>query len=221
LLGFSVCRKITRQEYEMAQGRSDPTRERLDQVLRSFERSARAVLETGEKAGSRIVEAGGVLVASLRSGGRILTFGNGGSAADAQHFAAELAGRFERERPGLPALALSANSSDITAIGNDYGFDRSFSRLIEAHGVRGDMAIAISTSGNSPNILTAVEAARERGLVSVGLVGKGGGKLAPAVDHAIIVPSDVTPRIQESHIAIGHIVCELVEADLFPELESS
>jgi D-sedoheptulose 7-phosphate isomerase len=157
---------------------------------------------------------------SLRAGGRILTCGNGGSAADAQHIAAELAGRLSRERPALPALALTANTSDLTAIGNDYGFDHVFARLVQAHGREGDVAVAISTSGNSPNVLAAVREARERGLRTIGLVGKGGGKLAPLVDCAIVVPSDDTQRIQESHITIGHALCELVDEALFPRARS-
>ena len=156
------------------------------------------------------------MIAALRGGSKLLAFGNGGSAADAQHLAAELAGRFERERPALPALALTANTSDLTAIGNDYGFEQVFARLVEAHGRPGDVAIAISTSGNSENVLRGVDAARARGLRSIGLTGKGGGKLAARVDVAVVVPSDVTARIQEAHATIVHVLCELVELALFP-----
>jgi D-sedoheptulose 7-phosphate isomerase len=171
----------------------------------------RAALELCETSIARAAE---VAIETFRNGGKLLAFGNGGSAADAQHLAAELAGRYGRERPGLPALALCANTSDITAIGNDYGFERIFARLIEAHGRAGDVAVAISTSGSSPNVLAAVETARECGLRTIGLTGKGGGKLAGMVDVPIAVPSDSTPRIQETHITVVHLICELVDAEL-------
>jgi len=122
-----------------------------------------------------------------------------------------------RERPALPAIALTANTSDLTAIGNDYGYDHVFARLVEAHGRPGDVAVAISTSGNSPNVLEAVAVARQRGIATIGLTGRGGGKLATCVDVPIVVPSDRTPRIQESHIAMIHVLCELVDDALFPE----
>jgi D-sedoheptulose 7-phosphate isomerase len=213
LLGFFA----QRGEGEMSDGRSDIPPVRLARVRASFEESARVKLETLAVSGARIAEAADLLVEVFRRGCKLLAFGNGGSAADAQHLAAELAGRFERERPGLSALALTANSSDLTAIGNDYGFEQLFARLIQAHGRPGDVAVAISTSGNSPNVNAAVTEARARGLRTLGLIGKGGGKLAALVDMAVVVPSDSTPRIQESHIAICHALCELVEAALFPE----
>jgi D-sedoheptulose 7-phosphate isomerase len=201
----------------MSDGRSDSPPVRLARVRASFEESARVKLETLAVSGARIAEAADLLAEVFRSGCKVLAFGNGGSAADAQHLAAEFAGRFERERPGLPALALTANSSDLTAIGNDYGFEQLFARLVPAHGRPGDAAVAISTSGNSANVNTAVQEARERGLRSVGLVGKGGGRLAGLVDVAIVVPSDSTPRVQECHVAVIHALCELVDAALFPE----
>lgn len=201
----------------MSDGPSQTPDQRLVRVRASLEESARLTRETLEVGGARIAEAGELLVSTFRAGGRLLAFGNGGSAADAQHLCAELAGRFDRERPGLPALALTANSSDVTAIGNDYGFERIFARLVEAHGRPGDAVVAISTSGNSPNVIAGVEVARERGLRAVGLLGKGGGRLAAQVDVAIAVPSDVTARIQECHIAVIHVLCELVEGELFPE----
>jgi D-sedoheptulose 7-phosphate isomerase len=182
----------------------------------SFEASARVKLETIEQCGAAIVDAAALAIETLRGDGRVLAFGNGGSAADAQHFADELAGRFDRERPALAALALTANTSDLTAIGNDYGFDHVFARLIQAHGRPGDLAVAISTSGNSPNVVEAVTEARGRGLRSIGLIGKGGGKLAGAVDVPIVVPSDVTARIQETHIAVLHVLCEMIDAELYP-----
>jgi len=140
---------------------------------------------------------------------------------NAQHFADELAGRFDRERPALPALALTANTSDMTAIGNDYGFERVFERLIEAHGRNGDVAFAISTSGNSENVNAAVIEARKRGLRTIALTGESGGKLADLAELVIGVPSDETPRIQESHIAICHVLCEMVDCVLFPAAISS
>jgi D-sedoheptulose 7-phosphate isomerase len=158
-----------------------------------------------------------VVAGALQSGGKLFLFGNGGSAADAQHIAAELVGRFAFERRALPALALSVNTSCVTAIGNDYGFDKVFSRQIEALGRPGDVAVGITTSGNSPNVLLGVSAAREMGLHTVGLTNQTGGKLRDAVDHCICAPSLETPRIQECHILIGHIIAELVEQELFRE----
>src|ERR1700691_1303369 len=152
-----------------------------------------------------------VLIESLRAGHKVLLFGNGGSAADAQHIAAEFVGRFAFDRPALPALALSVNTSCVTAIGNDYGFDLVFSRQIEALGKRGDVAIGISTSGNSANVLRAMSTAKKMGIETVGLTGANGGPLADVVDYCICAPSSETPRIQECHILIGHIISELVE----------
>jgi len=185
-------------------------------VRAALAESAEIQRETAETCGLAIARAGALLATTFRRGGRALCFGNGGSAADAQHLAAELGGRFERERPGLPALALTSNSSDLTAIGNDYGFEQVFARLVRAHGRPGDVAVAISTSGNSPNVLAGVAEARAAGLSSVGLTGKGGGQLAAAVDVAVVVPSHVTARVQECHIAVIHALCELVDEQLFP-----
>jgi D-sedoheptulose 7-phosphate isomerase len=158
-----------------------------------------------------------ILVNGLKQGNKILLFGNGGSAADAQHIAAELVGRFAFDRPALPALALSVNSSCVTALGNDYGFDRVFSRQLEALARPGDIAIGISTSGNSPNVLHAMLAAKKMGLHAIALTGRTGGNLRNSVDHCICVPSGETPRIQECHVLIGHIISELVERELFHE----
>jgi len=158
-----------------------------------------------------------ILVNGLMQGNKVLLFGNGGSAADAQHIAAELVGRFAFDRPALPALALSVNSSCVTAIGNDYGFDRVFSRQLEALARPGDIAIGISTSGNSPNVLHAMLAGKKMGLHTIALTGHNGGKLRNSVDHCICVPSSETPRIQECHILIGHIISELVEREIFHE----
>jgi D-sedoheptulose 7-phosphate isomerase len=161
-----------------------------------------------------------ILVASLRQGNKVVLFGNGGSAADAQHIAAELVGRFAFDRPALPALAFSVNSSCVTAIGNDYGFDQVFSRQVEALARAGDVAIGISTSGNSPNVLNAILAARKIGLRTIGLTGAGGGALAKSAEFCICAPSKETPRIQECHILIGHIISELVEREIFHEQSS-
>jgi len=158
-----------------------------------------------------------ILVNALKQGSKILLFGNGGSAADAQHIAAELVGRFAFDRPALPALALSVNSSCVTAIGNDYGFEQVFSRQLEALARPGDVAIGISTSGNSANVLHALSTAKKIGLFTIALTGGTGGRLSGLVDHCICVPSTETPRIQECHILIGHIISELVEREIFHE----
>lgn len=182
----------------------------------AFEESARVKRAFAASHRGQVERAAALLVECFRAGGKVLLFGNGGSAADAQHIAAEWTGRFRRERPGLPAIALNANPSDVTAVGNDYGFERIFARGVEAHGRAGDVAIAISTSGRSPNVLAAVEEAKGRGLATLGLTGKDGGSLAERVDVAFVVPSDRTERIQESHITLLHVLCELVDEALFP-----
>ena len=156
-----------------------------------------------------------LLIDAFRSKKKVILFGNGGSAADAQHIAAEFVGRFAFNRAALPALALSVNTSCITAIGNDYGYDLIFSRQIEALGQAGDVAIGISTSGNSRNVIQAISVAKQMGLRTIALCGSGGGKLKNEVDHCISVPSNETPRIQECHILIGHIISELVEKAIF------
>jgi D-sedoheptulose 7-phosphate isomerase len=185
--------------------------ELLARVRQEIEESIAVKRAALDQCGASIARAVELVIETFRGGGKLLAFGNGGSAADAQHFAAELAGRYLRERPALPALALTTNSSDVTAIGNDYGFDRVFARLVEAHGRAGDVAVAISTSGSSPNVLAGVEMARERRLRTIGLTGRGGGTLAGMVDVAIVVPSNATPRIQEMHITAVHLICALVE----------
>lgn len=160
-----------------------------------------------------IVAVAEAMIASLRQGGSVLVFGNGGSAADAQHFAAEMLGRYEKERRPWPAIALTSDTSALTAIGNDYGFDRIFARQIEALGRRGDVAIGISTSGNSANVLRALEAARNRALVTVALTGRGG-KAGSIATHHIAVQEARTARVQEVHATVLHVICELVERDL-------
>ena len=153
-----------------------------------------------------------LLIAALESGHKLFLFGNGGSAADSQHIAAELVGKLLVKRRALPAIALTTDTSNLTALGNDFGYETVFQRQVEALGQEGDVAIGLSTSGTSPNVLEAIRTARKMGLKTVGLTGRTGGTLAGLVDHAIIVPSDSTQRIQESHITIGHILCELIEA---------
>jgi D-sedoheptulose 7-phosphate isomerase len=150
-------------------------------------------------------------VAALKRGNKLIFFGNGGSAADAQHLATEFVVRFRNNRPSLPALALTTDSSALTAIGNDFGFDQIFSRQVEGLGIAGDVALGLSTSGNSPNVLLALAAARVRGLATVALTGGDGGKMRDVTDIAVIVPSKVTARIQEMHIFIGHALCDAVE----------
>lgn len=156
-----------------------------------------------------------ILIQAFRSGNKLFLFGNGGSAADAQHIAAEFVGRFAFDRPALPALALSVNTSCVTAIGNDYGFDLVFSRQLEALARRGDVAVGISTSGQSPNVLCAMATAKQLELRTVGMTGAKGSKLAEVVEHCICVPANETPRVQECHILIGHVISELVEKELF------
>ena len=155
-------------------------------------------------------------VDSLRGGGKLLFCGNGGSAADAQHWAGELVSRFYYDRPGLAAIALTCDTSILTAVGNDYGYDYTFARQVEALGRGGDVLVAISTSGNSPNVLRAAQAARARGMQVIAFTGRAGGRLAPLADIAFRMPSDETPRIQEGHEFVGHLLCALVEAQMHP-----
>ncbi|MGO9445398.1 MAG: D-sedoheptulose 7-phosphate isomerase [Thiobacillaceae bacterium] len=150
---------------------------------------------------------------SFASGGKVLLMGNGGSAADSQHIAAELVGRFHRQRLGLPALALTTDTSILTSVGNDYGFEQIFARQVEALARPGDVLIGISTSGSSENVVAAIRRGQELNIWSAGLLGGSGGRLQELCDLALVVPSEVTPRIQEAHILIGHILCDLVEAD--------
>lgn len=152
---------------------------------------------------------------ALRAGKKILLAGNGGSAADAQHLAGELVSRLNFDRPGLPAFALTTDTSVLTAIGNDYGYEKLFARQLNAVGTAGDVFIAISTSGRSPNILRALEEGRRKGLVTVGLTGNSGGEMPALCDYCICVPSSETPKIQEGHIILGHIICGLIEFEIF------
>ncbi len=158
-----------------------------------------------------------LLVKAFKKGNKVLLFGNGGSAADAQHLAAEFVNRFLIERPPLPAIALTTDTSILTSISNDYGYADSFSKQIKALGKEGDVAFGISTSGSAVNVIKAMKVAKEMGLKTVGLTGMGGGELAKAVDLAIVVDSAVTPRIQEVHITVGHVICEMVDRFLFQQ----
>ena len=151
----------------------------------------------------------------LQQGGKILLAGNGGSAADAQHIAGEFVSRFAFDRPGLPAIALTTDSSILTAIGNDYGYEKLFTRQVQAHGNKGDIFIGYSTSGKSPNVLRAFVEARERGLICIGFTGNRGGAMLELCDHVLAVPSSDTPKIQEGHLVLGHILCGLVERAIF------
>jgi D-sedoheptulose 7-phosphate isomerase len=159
----------------------------------------------------RLLATGGRMAMALKAGGKVLVFGNGGSAADAQHLAGELVGRFVRDRVALAAIALTTDPSIVTAIGNDLGFEAVFGRQVEAHGRPGDVAIGITTSGQSPNVVEGLRVARERGLVTIGLTGRGGGKVASLVDHLIDVPHHDTARIQEVHTMVVHVLCQIVE----------
>lgn len=165
----------------------------------------------------QIEQAARWMIESLKNGNKILLFGNGGSAADAQHLAAELIGRYLKDRKSLPAIALTTDTSILTSLSNDYGFETIFARQVEGLAKSGDIAIGISTSGNSRNVLEGVEKAKELGCKTIGLLGCDGGRIAEVVDLSIVVPCKSTPRIQESHITIGHILCSLIEQEIFPQ----
>jgi D-sedoheptulose 7-phosphate isomerase len=187
------------------------SKQRVDEVVaQSLDLKKRFFAEHAQD----LVTLADLIAARVRNGGKVLVFGNGGSAADAQHFAGELVGRFTKEGPPIPALALTTDSSIMTAVGNDYGYEHIFKRQMEAHARPDDIAVGISTSGNSKNVLEAMGVARSRGLLSVGMTGEGGGKLAAMVDHLFAVPSRDTPRIQEAHHLMNHILCELLEERL-------
>jgi D-sedoheptulose 7-phosphate isomerase len=171
-----------------------------------FQINATLIAETAER-----------MARALKEGRKVLLFGNGGSAADAQHIAAEFVGRFIPDRIPLPAISLATDTSALTALGNDYGYNAVFSRQVQALGNAGDIAIGISTSGNSPNVLEAIEVARSKALMTIGLTGQDGGKMNGLADILFRVPSRMTPRIQETHITLGHVLCELIDRELFPE----
>jgi D-sedoheptulose 7-phosphate isomerase len=185
--------------------------ELLPEIVREIQESIAVKEKLAGEAPELIADAAQMIITSMQSGGKLIVFGNGGSAADAQHFSAELVGRYRQDRKALPAIALTTDSSALTSIGNDYGFDTVFSRQLEAIGKPGDVALAISTSGNSPNVLGAVSLARKMGIATIALTGNSGGKLRSHVDLCLAVPSDSTPRIQESHSLIIHILSGIVE----------
>ena len=170
-----------------------------------------------EKLISNIEKAAQIIVDCYRNKGKVLFCGNGGSAADAQHLAAELSGRFYYDRPALEAEALHVNTSYLTAVGNDYSFDQIYSRILSASGKTGDVLVGISTSGNSKNVLEAQKVAKQKGMKIISLTGESGGEMKNSTDCLINAPSKLTPRIQESHILIGHIICQIVEEELFPQ----
>lgn len=192
------------------------TAELADAIAARLRESAELIARTAEQ-GELIARMAERLIAAYRAGNKLLSFGNGGSACDAQNFADELVGRYERNRPPLPALALTTNSSDLTSIANDFGYERVFERQLRAHAKPGDIAVAISTSGNSPNVLRAAEAARELGLPVLGFTGESGGKLKPLCELCLCVPSRTVARIQEAHIAVIQTLCGLIEDALFPD----
>ncbi|MFA6431085.1 MAG: D-sedoheptulose 7-phosphate isomerase [Candidatus Margulisiibacteriota bacterium] len=188
-------------------------RNRIESELKE---SIKTKTEVLNKLVPQIELAANIMIEALRGGNKIFFFGNGGSAADAQHLAAELIGRFKKERKALPAMALTTDSSILTCLGNDYSFDIIFARQIEGLAQKGDIALGISTSGNSKNVLEGFKKAKEMGCKTIGLLGNGGGTITNLSDISVVIPSTNTPHIQESHITIGHILCSLIEQELFP-----
>jgi D-sedoheptulose 7-phosphate isomerase len=189
-----------------------------DRAIKAFDESAEVKRKFVRDHADKISQLVPLIARALKEGRKILLFGNGGSATDASHLAAEFLGRYHKDRRPLPAIALGSDPAAVTCIANDYGYEELFARQVKAHGQKGDIAIAISTSGNSPNVLKGVEAAKAAGLTTIGWTGGKGGKLAGLVDHAFVVPSTVTARIQESHITLGHVLCELIESELFEKV---
>lgn len=186
-----------------------------DQIQKSYE--TKQAIYNNEELLNKIEELSKKCVELYRGNNKTILAGNGGSAADAQHIAAEMVGRYGFDRPSLPSLALTTDTSALTAIGNDYGYDKVFSRQLEGMGQDGDIFIGISTSGNSVNIINAFKSAKKKNITTVALVGRDGGDMAKMADIAIVVPSDSTPRIQESHILIGHILCDIIEKEIFAD----
>jgi len=184
------------------------------EIAKRLEESAQVKLAIAKSKVREIESIARLIIAAYKRGGKVVLFGNGGSAADAQHIACELVGRFKLDRQALAAIALTTDTSVLTAVANDCGYEMVFSRQVEALVDKKDVVIGISTSGDSPNVIEAIKVAKTKGAKTIGLTGGNGGKLAQVVDLALIVPSDSTPRIQEAHITIGHIVCELVEREL-------
>ena len=192
-----------------------------EQAIRQALSAHRAATEQLHEQMPLLIEMGMRLRSCLLAGGKILLLGNGGSAADCQHIAAEIVGRYKRERRGLPAIALTTDTSILTAVGNDYGFEHVFSRQVEALCTPKDVVIGLSTSGNSPNVLAAIHTARQIGAFTIGLTGGGGGKLAQCCDLSLVVASNDTPRIQEAHILVGHMLCDLIDAETLDSTPSS
>ncbi|MBN2816918.1 MAG: D-sedoheptulose 7-phosphate isomerase [Campylobacterales bacterium] len=190
-----------------------------DQIKKSYE--TKQIIYNDDVLLDKIVLLAKACVELYKGDKKTILAGNGGSAADAQHIAAELVGRYGFDRPSIPSLALTTDTSNLTAIGNDYGYDQVFSRQLEGMGQSGDIFIGISTSGNSVNLINAFESAKKKNILTVALVGKDGGKMAEMADIAIVVPSNSTPRIQESHILIGHILCDIIEKETFADGVSS
>ena len=186
-----------------------------DQIKKSYE--TKQTIYSSEELLNKIQEVCELCVELYKGGNKTILAGNGGSAADAQHIAAELVGRYGFDRPSIPSLALTTDTSNLTAIGNDYGYDMIFSRQLEGMGQAGDIFIGISTSGNSKNIIKAFEVAKSKNITTIALTGRDGGEMGKMADIALIVPSDSTPRIQESHILIGHIICDIIEKEIFGE----
>lgn len=186
-------------------------------VTKAFDESAGVKQRFVREHADHIVDLAGLIVRAFHEGQKLLLFGNGGSSTDASHIASEFVGRYHLDRRPLPAIALTTDIAALTCIANDYAYEDIFARQIRAHGQKGDIAIAISTSGNSPNVLKGVEVARECGLTTIGWTGGSGGKLAALVDHCFIVPSTVTARIQETHITLGHVLCELIDEQISPK----
>ncbi len=184
-----------------------------DQIKKSYE--TKQIIYQDEILLQKIEEVAKKCVALYKSDKKTILAGNGGSAADAQHIAAELVGRYGFDRPSIPSLALTTDTSNLTAIGNDYGYDQVFSRQLEGMGQEGDIFIGISTSGNSVNIIKAFASAKKKNIITVALTGRDGGEMAKIADIALVIPSNSTPRIQESHILIGHIVCDIIEKEIF------
>ena len=186
-----------------------------NKALEAFRESIEVKQAFVEQYASMIGAVASMIAAAFNAGGKLIIFGNGGSSTDASHIVAEFVGRFKRERPGLPAISLNTDMAVMTALANDYGYDEVFSRQLKALGSAGDVVIAISTSGNSPNVLKAVEAAKRRKMRVIAMTGGEGGKLAGRVQYTFKVPSSVTARVQETHITLGHVLCQLVDDILF------
>ncbi len=183
----------------------------LEKIISAFKESAEVKLAFVELYKDQIYQVGSIMATALKDGNKILLFGNGGSAADAQHIAAEIVGRYKKERKGLPAIALTTDTSILTAVGNDYGFETIFERQIEALCLPGDVAIGITTSGNSENVVRGLRKAHDLGATTVAFTGRNGGKVAQIAHYTFVVPSYETPRIQECHITLGHVLCEIID----------